>query len=63
MYTRGVAARKAKRARAKEVKELRAVGQVVPLEKLIPIPDPEKIWKADQAELHAQEEQRKLEAL
>jgi hypothetical protein len=43
MYTHRVAAQKAKRARAKEVKELRAVGQVVPLEKLILIPNPKKI--------------------
>jgi hypothetical protein len=63
MYTHGVAARKAERAQAKEVKELRVAGQVVPPEKLVPIPDPEKIWKAGQAELHAQEEQRRLEAL
>jgi hypothetical protein len=54
MYARRVIARRAKRAQAKEVKVLEAVGQVVPLEKLIPIPNPKAIWKADQAKLQAQ---------
>jgi hypothetical protein len=64
MYVYRVITRRAERAQAKEVKELEAAGQVVPLEKLIPIPDPEAIWKADQAKLQAQEaEQKRLQAL
>jgi hypothetical protein len=42
-YRQGVEARKQERARVKKVKELNTTKQNIPLELLVPIPDPEKI--------------------
>jgi hypothetical protein len=55
----GVQARKEERERVKKVKQLMASKQDVPPKLLIPIPDPQKIWEAEQAELARQEEMEK----
>jgi hypothetical protein len=62
MYQQGVKARDQERKRKKKVKELEKAKQDVPPELLVPIPDPERIWLAEQEqeELRRQlEEQQK----
>jgi hypothetical protein len=52
-HKEGVEARKQERARVKKVKELAKAKQDIPPELQVPIPDPEAIWKAEQAVLQA----------
>ena len=54
-YKEGVEARKQERARIKKVKALTKAKQDIPPELQVPIPDPEAIWKAEQAVLQAEE--------
>jgi len=54
MYRQGVEAREQERLRKRKVKELTKAKQDIPPELLVPIPDPEKIWKAGQLELEKQ---------
>jgi flagellar biosynthesis GTPase FlhF len=58
MYREGVNAREQERARKRKVKAFEAAKQDVPPKLLIPIPDPEKIWLAQQEEMKLQEEIR-----
>jgi hypothetical protein len=60
-YKEGVEAREQERVRKRKIKALVAAKQEVPLELLVPIPDPEKIWKAEQEELSIQLQMRQLE--
>lgn len=52
-YREGVNARAEERSRKKRVKELLKAKEPIPPELLVPIPDPEAIWKADQQTLKA----------
>jgi hypothetical protein len=54
MYQQGVEAREQERLRKRKVKELTKAKQDIPPELLVPIPDPEKVWKAGQLELEKQ---------
>jgi hypothetical protein len=56
-YREGVEARKLERARVKKVKELTNAKQDIPPNLLIPIPDPEKAWLANQKKLKEEEEE------
>lgn len=60
-YREGVEARKQERARIKKVKELTKAKQDIPPELRDPIPDPEAIWKAEQAVLQAEQATRDKE--
>jgi hypothetical protein len=53
-YEQGIEAKKLKRERKKKVKEFAAAKQDIPPELLVPIPDPEKIWLAEQEEMATQ---------
>ena len=53
----GVQARKEERERIKKIKQLIALKQDISPELLVSIPDPQKIWEAEQAELAKQEEE------
>ena len=61
MYRKGVAARKQERERKRKIKELMAAEQEVPPILLVSIPDPEKIWLAEQEEMKLQEQLRQQE--
>jgi len=52
-----VQARKEKRKQIKKIKQLIALKQDISPELLVSIPDPQKIWEAEQAELAKQEEE------
>ena len=53
-YREGVEARKLERQRKKQVKEFVEAKQPVPPALLVPIPDSEKIWLAEQEQLESQ---------
>ena len=63
MYRQGVEAREQERLRKRKVKELTKAKQDIPTELLVPIPDPEKIWKAGQLELEKQLQEQLQEQL
>jgi len=54
MYQKGVEAREQERLRKRKIKELTKAKQDIPPKLLVPIPDPEKIWKEGQLELERQ---------
>jgi hypothetical protein len=56
MYRLGVDARAKERARKRKLKELQKAKQEIPDELLIPIPDPEMIWFANQEEMACQQQ-------
>ena len=56
-YAEGVIARKQERNRLRQIKELSKQDLAISSEHLIPIPDPEAIWKA--TDVTWQEEERK----
>jgi hypothetical protein len=63
MYQQGVEAREQERLRKRKVKELTKAKQDIPPELLVPIPNPEKIWKAGQLELEKQLQEQLQEQL
>ena len=63
MYQQGVEAREQERLSKRKVKELTKAKQDIPLELLVPIPDPEKIQKAGQLELEKQLQEQLQEQL
>lgn len=54
IYRQGVEARKQERLPKRKVKQFTKAKQDIPPKLLVPIPDPEKIWKAGQLELEKQ---------
>ena len=66
-YREGVEARELERQRKRKVKVLEKASQSIPSNLLVPIPDPEKIWLAEQEEMkreldeqHHQEEEEEV---
>ena len=51
IHQQGLETRKREQERKKEVKALQKAKQAIPPKLQVPIPDPEIVWKADQAEL------------
>jgi hypothetical protein len=56
VHVKGVAARKAEKARIKQVKEMTKSHTFIPVELLQPISDPEAEWKATNPTWFAQQE-------
>jgi len=63
MYQKGVEGREQERLRKRKIKELTKTKQDIPLELLVPIPDPKKIWKAGQLELERQLQEQMQEQM
>jgi len=63
MYQQGVEAREQERVQKRKVKELTKAKLDIPPELLVPIPDPEKIWKAGQLELERQLQEQMQEQM
>ncbi len=59
IHAKGVAARRAEKARIKQLKELQKNINIIPDEMFQPIPDPEAIWKATDPTWLAQQEAKK----